>query len=55
MKLTFIVGFFCCKRFLRGDFLYVDPMLYAAEELANAIIIKAVEDYRHFMKDLWLV
>ena len=34
--------------------MYVDPMLYAAEELANAIIIKAVEDYRKAMKDLWL-
>ena len=26
--------------------MYVDPMLYAAEELANAIIIKAAHDYR---------
>ena len=34
--------------------MYVDPKLYAAEELANAIIIKAVEDYRKAMKDLWL-
>ena len=29
--------------------MYVDPKLYAAEELANAIIIKAVEDYRKAM------
>ena len=34
--------------------MYVDPMLYAAEELANAIIIKAANDYRQAMKDLWL-
>ena len=34
--------------------MYVDPMLYAAEELANAIIIKAAHDYREAMKNLWL-
>ena len=33
--------------------MYVDPMLYAAEELANAIIIKAAHDYREAMKNLW--
>ena len=32
----------------------VDPMLYAAEELANAVIIQAATDYRKAMKDLWL-
>ena len=34
--------------------MYVDPMLYAAEELANAVIIQAAIDYRQAMKDLWL-
>ena len=34
--------------------MYVDPMLYAAEELANAVIIQAAKDYREAMKDLWL-
>ena len=34
--------------------MYVDPMLYAAEELANAVIIQAVIDYRQAMKDLRL-
>ena len=34
--------------------MYVDPMLYAAEELANAVIIQAATDYRNAMKDLWL-
>ncbi len=34
--------------------MYVDPMLYAAEELANAIIIRAAKDYRSAMKELWL-
>ena len=34
--------------------MYVDPMLYAAEELANAIIIKAAKDYRSAMKELWM-
>ena len=34
--------------------MYVDPMLYATEELANAIIIKAAHDYREAMKNLWL-
>ena len=29
-------------------------MLYAAEELANAVIIQAAIDYRQAMKDLWL-
>lgn len=33
--------------------MYVNPMLYAAEELANAIIIQAAKDYRAAMKDLW--
>ena len=33
--------------------MYVDPMLYATEELANAIIIKAAHDYREAMKNLW--
>ena len=34
--------------------MYVDPMLYAAEEFANAVIIQAATDYRNAMKDLWL-
>lgn len=34
--------------------MYVDSMLYAAEELANAVIIQAAIDYRQAMKDLWL-
>lgn len=34
--------------------MYVDPMLYAAEELANAIIIQAATYYRKAMKELWL-
>lgn len=34
--------------------MYVDPMLYAAEELANAVVIRAAIDYRQAMKDLWL-
>ena len=33
--------------------MYVDPMLYAVEELANAIIIKAAHDYREAMKVLY--
>ena len=34
--------------------MYVDPMLYAVEELANAVIIQAAKDYRKAMKELWL-
>ena len=34
--------------------MYVNPMHFAAEELANAIIIKAAKDYRLAMKQLWL-
>ena len=34
--------------------MYVDSKLYAVEELANAIIIKAAHDYREAMKNLWL-
>ena len=42
------------KKFEEVIRLYVDPMLYAAEELANAVIIQAATDYRNAMKDLWL-
>ncbi|MBU5462723.1 hypothetical protein KQI64_08520 [Lachnoclostridium sp. MSJ-17] len=35
--------------------MYVDPMLYAAEELANAVIIQAAIDYRQAMKRfMWM-
>lgn len=34
--------------------MYVDPLLYAAEELANAVVIQAAKDYRKAMKELWL-
>ena len=30
--------------------MYVDPLLYAAEELANAVIIQAAIDYRQAIK-----
>ena len=47
--------FFVAKIFLQEVIkLYVDPMLYAAEELANAVIIQAAKDYRKAMKELWL-
>ena len=49
-----IGSFFVAKNIYRGDQMYVDPMLYAAEELANAVIIQAATDYRNAMKDLWL-
>lgn len=49
-----IGSFFVAKIILRGDYFVCIPKLYTAEELANAIIIKAVEDYRKAMKDLWL-
>ena len=49
-----IGSFFVAKIFEEVIVLYVDPMLYAAEELANVIIIKAAHDYREAMKDLWL-
>ena len=49
-----IGSFFVAKIFEEVIILYVDPMLYAAEELANAIIIKAAHDYREAMKNLWL-
>ena len=32
--------------------MFVDPKLYAAEELANAVIIQAAIDYRQAMKDV---
>lgn len=49
-----MVGSFFVANFLReGEEMYVDPKLYAAEELANAIIIKAAHDYREAMKQLW--
>ena len=49
-----IGSFFVAKIFEEVIILYVDPMLYAAEELANAVVIQAAIDYRQAMKDLWL-
>ncbi len=50
-----MIGSFFVAIFLReGEEMYVDPKLYAVEELANAIIIKAAHDYREAMKNLWL-
>ena len=50
-----MIGSFFVANFLKeGEEMYVDSKLYAVEELANAIIIKAAHDYREAMKNLWL-